>query len=65
MCMFVLSIGGDPKDMELAIKNYEVDDAVNAGCPLSTGCNSTYLSCRYLKQLETKNLNMVRYLIVN
>lgn len=53
--LFALSIGHDPKNLPIAVKNYELNTTFD-GCPVMPGCNDTILSCRYLKLLEEKTM---------
>lgn len=52
--LFCWAIGHDPTGLKLAIANYEIgtDEVQQQTCPLTKGCNYTYLSCRYLEFLK-------------
>ncbi|GLV38511.1 oskyddad, partial [Carabus blaptoides fortunei] len=53
--LFCYTIGNDPKGLALAVVNYEVNTSI-MGCPQVFGCNTTYMSCRYLRFLEEKHM---------
>lgn len=52
--LFCWAIGHDPTGLKLAVANHEIgtDDVLQQTCPLTKGCNYTYLSCRYLEFLK-------------
>lgn len=58
--LFCLAIGHDPTGLKLAVSNKELDSlqSMQQFCPVTKGCNQTYLSCRYLEYL-TKNKSMI------
>lgn len=58
--LFCWAIGHDPTGLKLAIANYEQNTTDPTSCPISTGCNYTMLSCRYLDILQKKNIIWVR-----
>ncbi|XP_023287880.1 ABC transporter G family member 20 isoform X2 [Orussus abietinus] len=58
--LFCLSIGKDPKGLKLAIVNQELQN-IAMPCVPPIGCNNTLLSCRYLKHLATRNVDLVPY----
>ncbi|GLV42003.1 oskyddad [Carabus blaptoides fortunei] len=53
--LFCYTIGHDPKGLALAVVNYEVNTSI-MGCPQVFGCNTSYMSCRYLRFLEEKHM---------
>uniref|UniRef100_A0A1L8DDG1 Putative abc transporter g family member 20 n=1 Tax=Nyssomyia neivai TaxID=330878 RepID=A0A1L8DDG1_9DIPT len=57
--LFCFAIGKDPKNLKLAISNNELTDPLD--CPVTMGCNDSYLSCRYLKFLEDRHLQINLY----
>lgn len=58
--LFCYSIGHDPKGLPVAVKNFELPQNM-VHCPMVTGCNATYLSCRFLRFLEGKSMIVNNY----
>lgn len=58
--LFCVAVGHDPTGLKVAIANHELDSqqAIAQMCPITKGCNQTYLSCRYLDYLIT-NKSMI------
>lgn len=58
--IFCLAIGHDPTGLRIAVTNNELtsDMISQQDCPVYSGCNYTYLSCRYLTYLKN-NKSMV------
>lgn len=62
--LFCLAIGHDPTGLKLAVANKELDSlqSIEQFCPVTKGCNQTYLSCRYLGYLiANKSMVLVSY----
>lgn len=61
--LFSYAIGHDPVGLKLSISNNEVPFDVNmpAECPVYEGCNTTLLSCRYLKFLKHRKVELSFY----
>lgn len=61
--IFCLAIGHDPKGLNMAITNFEMDDTqlMNQDCPVIDGCNHTYLSCRYMNYLINRSVIAVSF----
>lgn len=59
--LFCYAVGKDPKDLKLAISNNELSANMETDCPIITGCNVTFLSCRYLQYLDDRNLDIKIY----
>lgn len=51
--LFCVAVGHDPTGLKVAVANHELDSqqAIAQMCPITKGCNQTYLSCRYLDYL--------------
>lgn len=62
--IFCLAIGHDPKGLNMAITNFEMDSTqlMNQDCPVIEGCNYTFLSCRYMNYLINRSVIAVSYL---
>lgn len=58
--LFCLSIGKDPVGLKLAIVNNELNNSMQPCIP-TTGCNWSLLSCRYLRYLQKKTINLLPY----
>lgn len=58
--LFCLSIGHDPTGLKISVVNRELDFPQENICKPSLGCNSTRLSCNYIKFLENRTLIPVR-----
>lgn len=58
--LFCISIGRDPKNLELAIVNYELNNSMEPCIP-AIDCNWTHLSCRYLHHLEERSIKFLPY----
>lgn len=58
--LFCISIGKDPVGLKVAIVNNELNSSIEP-CILSTGCDWSLLSCRYLHHLQNKTLKLVSY----
>ncbi|XP_012268865.1 ABC transporter G family member 23 [Athalia rosae] len=58
--LFCLSIGKDPVGLKLAVVNNELDSYLDP-CTLSTGCDMTLLSCRYMRHIENRSVVIVPY----
>lgn len=58
--IFCLAIGHDPTGLRIAVANNELssDMILHQECPVYSGCNFTYMSCRYLMYLKN-NKSMV------
>ncbi|KAG4069757.1 hypothetical protein HA402_003198 [Bradysia odoriphaga] len=60
--LFCWAIGHDPTGLKLAIANYEQNSTTDLqSCPVTTGCNYTMLSCRYLEILAKKEILWENY----
>ncbi|XP_050483054.1 ABC transporter G family member 23 [Bombus huntii] len=59
--LFCISIGKDPEGLKLAIVNHELNSSNVAHCTSSEGCNWTLLSCRFLEQLDKREVDIVLY----
>lgn len=62
--IFCMAIGHDPVGLKMAVANHELtnDMILNQECPVYTGCNYTYLSCRYLAYLKNnKSMEFTHY----
>uniref|UniRef100_A0A6B2E541 Putative abc transporter n=1 Tax=Phlebotomus kandelakii TaxID=1109342 RepID=A0A6B2E541_9DIPT len=61
--LFCYAIGKDPKDLKIAISNHELSahHIESLDCPIITGCNDSLLSCRYIKFLNERNLDVKLY----
>ncbi|CAH2004702.1 unnamed protein product [Acanthoscelides obtectus] len=61
--LFCLAIGGDPKDLKLAIVNHEANytNMTYQYCPTKPGCKMEFLSCRYLEALNVSTIEKVYY----
>jgi hypothetical protein len=59
--LFCLSIGHDPKGLQLAVSNHELSDMFIdlQECPVTKGCNYTIVSCRYLEYLKNRSIVLV------
>jgi hypothetical protein len=59
--LFSLAIGHDPTGLPIAVTNNELSDELlsQQECPIYTGCNYTYLSCRYLDYLKNRSVLVV------
>ncbi|KAJ8686911.1 hypothetical protein QAD02_022705 [Eretmocerus hayati] len=58
--LFCLSIGKDPTGLRLAIVNNELSSSMQSCIP-STGCNHSFLSCRYLAHLQKRHVVYLPY----
>lgn len=58
--LFCLSIGKDPIGLKLAVVNNELENYMDP-CSLSTGCDMTLLSCRYMQHIKNRSLVLVPY----
>nr|CAH7736596.1 unnamed protein product [Callosobruchus chinensis] len=61
--LFCLAIGGDPKDLKLAIVNHEANytNMSYQYCPTKLGCKMENLSCRYLEALNVSTIEKNYY----
>lgn len=61
--LFSYAIGHDPVGLKLGVSNNEVpfNPASPYNCPINEGCNTTLLSCRYLKYLKQRNIDLTYY----
>lgn len=60
--LFCWAIGHDPTGLKLAVSNNELNNGTQMTeqqCPVTTGCNYTMLSCRYLDILKRKGMVVV------
>lgn len=59
--LYNLAIGRDPEGLKIAVVNSELEHGLSDCLMYSlTGCNLNIpLSCRYIKQLQTKTINLV------
>lgn len=65
--LFCWAIGHDPQGLRLAITNHELANFTELSsssmfteiCPITEGCNSTMLSCRFLSILQRKGMVIV------
>ena len=58
--LFCLSIGKDPVGLRMAIVNHELNKSSDM-CKVSTGCDWSYLSCRYLQHLQNRKVVYLNY----
>lgn len=58
--LFCLSIGKDPRGLNIAIVNHELNNSMEH-CVPSVGCDWHRYSCRFLKHLEKKSLVLHQY----
>lgn len=58
--LFCLAIGKDPVGLKLAIVNNELNNYMDP-CNVSTGCDMTLLSCRYMEQIKKRSVILVPY----
>lgn len=61
--IFSYAIGHDPVGLKLGVSNneYPFDPAFSTDCPIYEGCNMTLLSCRYLKFLRERKVDLSFY----
>ncbi|XP_034939310.1 ABC transporter G family member 23 [Chelonus insularis] len=58
--LFCLSIGKDPVGLQIAIVNHELNSSMDS-CVPTIGCDKTMLSCRFLKHLKTRKVELMNY----
>ncbi|XP_024947610.1 ABC transporter G family member 23 isoform X2 [Cephus cinctus] len=58
--LFCLSIGKDPVGLKLAIVNNELNNSMEH-CVPTVGCDTSRLSCRFLKHLEKRTVVFLPY----
>lgn len=56
--LFCITIGHNPRNIEVAVVNYETNNSKDCNRVLT--CNSTQLSCSYMEYLEEKSLILVK-----
>lgn len=56
---FFICIGHDPMNLPIAVVNYETNSSMNCDGPMM--CNSTQLSCKYLRYLQKRDFVMVHF----
>ncbi|XP_055693758.1 ABC transporter G family member 20-like [Lutzomyia longipalpis] len=59
VCLFCEAIGKAPIDLKIAVTNNELLTPFD--CPITAGCNSSYLSCRYIDFLKHSGLDVGIY----
>ncbi|XP_014480825.1 PREDICTED: ABC transporter G family member 23 [Dinoponera quadriceps] len=58
--IFCLSIGKDPRGLQLAVVNNELNNSMESCIP-TTGCDWSLLSCRFLQHLSKKTIVWLPY----
>ncbi|XP_029034765.2 ABC transporter G family member 20-like [Osmia bicornis bicornis] len=58
--LFCISIGKDPEGLNIAIVNHELNNSMDPCIP-TEGCNWSLLSCRFLKHLEDRSIDLISY----
>lgn len=53
--LFCLAIGRNPTGLHLAIVNHEMN-FTSKECPVYNNCSLSWLSCRYIQQLDNETI---------
>ncbi|KAF2883419.1 hypothetical protein ILUMI_22753 [Ignelater luminosus] len=59
MVLFLVCIGHNPRDLPIAVVNYESNNDPN--CNTTLFCNSSRLSCSYFSYIKAHGLNLIYY----